>query len=426
MSRISRILALIILPVVTLAAGWQLGKTYEAQRMDRELKQLELLYSGGSGSGAVLTNPEKQVDLSMMWGVWRLLLTRYIHPEELQTQKLVEGAVRGMVNAVGDPYTLFMTPKENTDFRDSLNGRLQGIGAELALRNNAVIIMGTIKGSPAEKSGLLSQDILISVDGKTLENLTLNEVVSLVRGKKGTNVTLAVMRAKETTPRTFTITRDDIQVPSTEYEEKTVGADKVGLLTIHEFGGDTIREVQEIIAGLKPEALKGLVVDLRYNGGGYLDGAISLTSMFIKQGTVVTVAGRGTEKQVYEVTRNPILPDLPVVVLINQGTASASEIFAGALKDHNRAKVIGMQSYGKGTVQEVIDLPGGSSLRVTIARWLTPKGTDLGKVGVTPDIIVDLTQEDVTAEKDPQLQAALEVITTGKVQTVKTGTGATR
>lgn len=410
MNRFTRFLVIVLLPLATLIAGWQLGQTYQANRLTDEQRRLELLYSGMTGSGNVLTNPEEEVDLSLMWGVWRLLIARYIHPEDLTTQKMVEGAVRGMVSAVGDPYTLYMTPKENTEFRDSLNGHLQGIGAELSIKNNSIIVVGTIKGSPAEKAGLLPQDIILTVDGKEISSLSLNEVVSLIRGNKGTSVTLTVLRGKETTVRTFTMVRDDIQVPSAAYELKTVEKKKVGVLTINEFGGDTIREVTGFVDQIKKDQPQGLIIDLRGNGGGYLDGAIQLTSMFLKQGLVVTVAGRDTDTQAYNVTGNPLLPDIPVVVLINQGTASASEIFAGALKDHGRATIVGMQSFGKGTVQEVIDLPGGSSLRVTIARWLTPNGIDLGKVGVTPDVTVDLTQEDVTAERDPQMEKAIQTL----------------
>jgi|CXWL01.1.fsa_nt_gi carboxyl-terminal processing protease len=383
-----------------------------------------------SHSGVLLTDPQKEVDISLLWSVWRLLLNNYVHPEEMDTQKMVFGAVRGLVAGVGDPYTLFMTPKENTDFRDTLNGHLEGIGARLSLKNDSIIVIGAIKGSPAEKAGLLPQDVILTVDGKLLAELSLDQVVSLIRGKKGTTVLLTVMRDTEEVPRTFKITRDNIQVPSTEYEIQKTATGSLGVLTINEFGADTIREVNETLKTLDEKNIKGLIIDLRYNGGGYLDGALDLTSMFLRDGKVVTVAGRDDDMQVHSVSGNSILPAIPLVVLINEGSASASEIFAGALKDHGRAKIIGTKSFGKGTVQEIIDLPGGSSLRVTIARWLTPNGTDLGKVGIVPDIVINRTQEDIVASRDPQMTAAQIWLLEGRDvmegRKSMTGTGSTR
>ncbi len=417
----SRLAATVILPILTLLLGLQLGQQFERQSIltVQSAQQVE------AGSGTVISDPEKEADITLLWTSWKLLMSHYVHPEELTTNKMVEGAIRGMVASVGDPYTLYMTPKENTDFRDILSGHLEGIGAELSLKDGSVVVVNAIKNSPAEKAGLLPQDIIITVDGKTLQNLTLDQIVALIRGKKGTPVVLTLLSKNDLEPRNITIIRDQIQVPSTKYETKTTANGPIGLLTIHEFGGSTIREIREILSKVHEGTEKGLIVDLRFNGGGYLDGAVDLSSMFLKTGKVVTVAGRGEDTEVHKVSGNPVLPTLPMVVLINSGSASASEIFAGALKDYKRATIIGTQSFGKGTVQEVLDLPGGSSLRVTIARWLTPNGTDLGKVGIAPDIVVDRTVEDVRADKDPQLTAALEFLTTGKVTSVKTGTGTT-
>ncbi len=417
----SRSFPLIVLPLLTLFVGWQLGQNYERASFGG------LQAPAASASGTVITDPEKEANISMLWTVWRVLMSRYVHPEQLTTNKMVYGATRGLVASLGDPYTVFMTPQENTDFHNVLDGHLDGIGAQMQLKDGHPVVMGLIKNSPAEKSGLLPQDTIISVDGKMLDNQTLDQIVGQIRGKKGTAVTLVVLRAKEIKTRTFTIIRDTIMVPSTEYKVTETSHGNVGVLTINEFGGNTIQDIRETLASAHTADLKGMIIDLRFNGGGYLEGAVALTSMFIADGKVVTVAGRdASDVAVHSVSGNPILPDMPVVVLINEGSASASEIFAGAMKDHNRAKLIGMKSFGKGTVQEVVDLPEGASLRVTVARWLTPNGTDIGKVGITPDIIVDRTVEDFQASKDPQLQAAIEILTQGKVMTVRTGTGTTK
>ncbi len=389
-----RITGFVLLPLLTLFIGVQLGAASEQLKNEQK----------------------KNVDISILWNVWNQLDAHYLHPEKIQNNEMVWGAARGMVASIGDPYTLFMSPKENTEFEDIMTGHLQGIGAELSLKNSEVGVVNVIKGSPAEKAGLLPQDIIIKVDDKTLDGLTLQEIVKLIRGKKGTSVTLTLIHGHDLAPRILTIIRDDIKIPSTEYEVKSGKNGSVGVLTISQFGVDTIKEVQAIIANeVQEKNIKGLVIDLRYNGGGYLEGAVSLCSMFMKEGKVVTVQGREGAGAPHYVTGNPVLPLLPLVVLINQGTASASEIVAGALQDDNRAKIIGMKSFGKGSVQQVLDLPGGSSLRVTIARWLTSSGRDLGKEGVTPDIVVDRSLEDALAERDPQMDSALAWLLEGKV-----------
>jgi carboxyl-terminal processing protease len=423
MSNPSRIITLGLIPVFALLLGWQLG-IHAQQKEIRDLQsRLELLYSGSTQSGALVGDPEKEVDLSILWGVWRLLQNNYIEPADLKTNEMVYGAVRGLVNAVGDPYTAFMTPVENTGFRDALSGHLQGIGAELGEENNQVVVVSPLKGSPAEKAGLMPNDVIMEVNGVDMTGKTLNEVVTNVRGPKGTTVSMKVLREDADDLLSFTITRDDITIPSTEYAVNTSGSGSIGILTINQFGSETINEINQILKGVKPEELKGFVIDLRFNGGGYLDGAVDLVSMFLKEGTVVTVKGRN-EETVHKVSGSPILPNIPLVVLQNQASASASEITAGALQDQKRATIIGTKSYGKGTVQEVVDLPGGSSLRVTIAKWLTPNGTDLGKVGITPDIFVDRTREHVDANIDPQMLTALEWLLDKEDISKRFGTGA--
>lgn len=395
---------LIALPLVTLFVGWQLGVGYEQGIMRTTI------VAPVSQSGALLSNPQKQANLSVFWQVWSLLNTHYNHPEQMNAQTMIYGATKGLVAALGDPYTVFLTPKENQQFKDTLSGQLQGIGAELTLTGGEVTVVSLIKSSPAEKAGLLPKDIITKANGTSLADKTIDDVVTLIRGPKGTPVTLTVIRGQETTPRTFTIVRDNIEVPSVEYEVKKSGTTNIGLLTINEFGNDTITEVQTMLQDVPKQHLKGLIIDLRDNGGGYLDGAVSLVSMFLKDGKVVTVDSHNEGQEVHMVNGNPAFPDLPLVILVNHGTASASEITAGALQDHKRATIVGEQTFGKGTVQEVLDLPDGSSLKVTIARWLTPNGKDLGKEGVTPDIVIDRTAGDYAANHDPQLDAAMNVL----------------
>lgn len=400
MSTRDRILSLAILPVVTLVIGWEAGALWGGDRLN-ELSPAEQTITG---------DPEPQANLSLMWDVWRLLQEKYIEPSDLKSREMILGAIHGLVAAVGDPYTVFMTPKENTDFRDSLSGHLEGIGAQLTQSGSDVLVVSPLKGSPAEAAGLLPQDIILEVDGNDVTGQSLEEIVSQIRGPKGTTVEVGVFRKNATDLITLSIVRDNITVPSTEYEVKHGTGGDVGYLAINQFGDNTISEIRRILRDVDPSGLKGLIIDLRFNGGGYLDGAVDLVSMFQKEGLVVDVQGKGTTVDHHYVTGEAILPDLPLVVLVNEGSASASEITAGALQDNDRATIVGVKSFGKGTVQEVIDLAEGTSLRVTVAHWLTPDGRNLSTEGVMPDIVVERTREDIIAGRDPQLEAAMGVL----------------
>ncbi len=427
--KILRTVALVLLPLIALVLGWELGATYEAKHLMAEQQRIEDLFTVASGSGqTVQSDPEKEVDLSLFWSVWRLLQKHYVSPEKLETKTMVYGAVSGLVSAIGDPYTLFMTPQDMKMFENALSGTLEGIGAQLELQNGQVVVVAPLKGSPAEKAGLQTKDVIVGVDGKSLEGIGLENVVALIRGPKGTTVSLSVLRGTSHTPVTIAVTRDSIHIPSVESKVVKTATGSIGVVALNQFGDDSVAELKKAIQELPTKDLKGLVLDLRFNGGGYLEGATDIVSMFLKSGTVVTVDRRDADPEVHRVNGSPLLPDIPLVVLINGGSASASEITAGALQDSKRATIIGTQSFGKGTVQEVIELPGGSSLRVTVAHWLTPAGHDLGKKGVTPDIVVDRTTAQYQAEYDPQLLAAEAWLTVHRDVTAgqKTATGSSK
>ncbi len=412
MPRNLKTLAVVFLPLLTLLLGWQLGMRAQARALSDIENRLAIQFNGGTASGAVITDPEKQVDASLLWSTWKLLTKFYVQPKDLNAQKMLFGAVKGMVQAVGDPYTVFMTPVENDDFRRALSGKLEGIGAELALRDGMIVVVSPLKGSPAMRAGLTAGDIILSVDGVPTDGKTLQEVVTQIRGPKGTTVQLEVRQSEQAASHVVSIVRESITIPSVESRIEQGEGKTIGYLAINEFGDDTTDETRAALEEMKKQNITNLVMDLRYNGGGYLDGAVDIVSMFQKQGKVVTVARREGEPQVHYVSGNTIFPDVPMVVLINEGSASASEITAGALQDNKRATIMGTQSFGKGTVQEVMDLPGGSSLRVTIAHWLTPSGRDLGKQGVTPNILV-VQPDGLKAGDDPQLQAVFTFIRTG-------------
>ena len=362
-----------------------------------------------TGSGGVLTNPETEADLDQFWETWHVLLDTYIDPSEMETQKLLQGAVEGLVRGVGDPYTVFLTKKETQEFDDSLNGRLEGIGAELQEKEGIIIVTKPLKDSPAERGGLKPGDIILKVDGELVEGWTLSEVVSHVRGPHDTKVTLSILRKGNTQPIDLTFTRAEIRIPSLETSTQKTASGTVGVLALHQFGETSINEVETALKEFTKAKVNGVILDLRGDGGGYLDGAVGLTSLFLKEGVVVTVERRGGGKDVLRVTGNPLVPDLPLVVLIDGGSASASEIVAGALQDHKRATIVGEKSFGKGTVQEIYPLTSGDAVKVTIARWITPNGKNLGKESIVPDVTVAPSAVPAVTV-DMQLKRAIDVL----------------
>lgn len=397
-----------IVPALTLILGWHLGRQYQIRA------PYTVPVPALAGSGVVIQDPQSQADLSLLWRTWKLLNDSYVEPEKLTEEALVRGAVEGLVRAVGDPYTVYLDPEVNQKFQESMLGELDGIGAELTQEEGIVRIVAPIRGSPAEAAGLLPEDVIAEVDGEEITGLALDEVITKIRGKAGTQVKLQIYREGEALPIEKTITRAHVTVPSTEAKTVDHAGKKVGVVTISQFGEHTLDEVKQELAKLKQQNVSGFIIDLRFNGGGYLDGAVELVSLFQKEGKVVSVARRGAEDEALTVTGDAPYADVPLVVLINAGSASASEIAAGALQDHKRATIVGEKSFGKGTVQDVIPYADGSSLKVTVAHWLTPNGKNLSKEGVTPDVVVERTAEDFKAEKDPQMEKALEEAVKGR------------
>ncbi len=409
MLKFLRIAALSLLPFLTLLLGWQLGLHSIDQRSAAKEARMIEVFSGVTGSGhTVSSDAEEEVDIGLLWSVWNLLSEHYIDPSALEIRTMVFGAVRGMVASVGDPYTLFLTPDDSKKFQDAMSGTLEGIGAQLEMQGEKIVVVTPLKGSPAERAGLQPKDIIIAVDGQDITGQPLDAVVAKVRGPRGSTVSLTVLRA--TKKEELTIARESIHVPSIESRSITTKEGNIGYIALHQFGDGSIDEFKRALVAM-PTNITGLVIDLRRNGGGYLEGAVQLTSLFVSNEVVVRVEHRGENPSEQRTFGEPLQPKLPLVVLIDGATASASEIVAGALQDAGRAKLVGVQSFGKGTVQELIPLPGGGNLRVTVARWKTPKGHDLSKKGISPDIVIEFKEGTTFAsENDVQLQKALEVL----------------
>lgn len=324
---------------------------------------------------------------------------------EIDDNEILDGMKRGLTSAVDDPFTEFLTSEETTAFNESLNGTFEGIGAELGKEGNFVIVVAPIKGTPADKAGIQPQDIIVEIDGESAADITIAEAVNRIRGPKGEEVVLTIIRDGQQLE--VPIIRDTIDIPSVEWEQQGT----IGIITISRFGDDTTQLTRQAATELKDAGVDGIVLDLRGNPGGLLNSSVEVSSVWLPKGSTVLEEKRGGEViETFKTSASPILTGIPTVVLINEGSASASEIVAGALKDNDVATIYGQTSFGKGSVQRLIPLSGGGSLKVTIARWFTPNGKNIDKEGITPDTEVELTTEDREAERDPQLDAALEAL----------------
>lgn len=340
-----------------------------------------------------------QLDLSTLQDTYRAVKGNY--DGNIDDAALIEGANRGLVAALGDEYTVYMNKKETQEFDNSLTGNIGGgIGIEVGERNGILTVLRLLKDNPAEKAGLLLGDMIIKVNDESVEDKTVDQAVAKIRGEAGTTVKLTVVRSGE--QKEFTITRAIVNNPSVYSSVK----DGIGTMTVMRFDGETGSLARSAAQEFKDQNVKSVVLDLRGNGGGYLTAAQELASLWLDKKTVVSERTNGKVVDELKTASNPLLGGIPTVVLVNGSSASASEIVAGALQDHKAAKLVGVKTFGKGSVQKLVTLPGGSQLKVTIASWYTPNGKNISKQGITPDVIVEMTVEDINASRDPQLDAA--------------------
>jgi len=381
----------LLLVIVSGASGYQLGF--------RKAWGGDILSDSGYSSD--------KIDTTLMRQVWNQLEKSYLHPEKIDSKEMLYGAVEGMTQSLDDPYTSFLPPVENQRSKEDLSGEFSGIGVQLGYKDKTLAVMSPLSENPAIKKGIRAGDLILKIKDedkgvdKDTAGMSITEAVDLIRGEKGKSVTLTIFREGFKEPEEFTIVRDVINVPSVEL---TFVGDNVAHLKVTKFGEKTLPEWEASVTQIVKKKPSGIVLDLRNNPGGYLRRAIDLAGEFINSGVVVQQKGR-EKTEIFNVTRNGKLLSVPVVVLVNGGSASASEILAGALRERLNIKLIGEKTFGKGTVQEVVELPNGAGLHVTTAEWLLPSGKNIHGDGLEPDVVIE---DDFETDEDEQLSKAIE------------------
>lgn len=366
---------------------------------------------------SIINNDEastsETIDMGPFWTVWKLLDDKYVVTKNKEAtttaQDRIWGAIQGMTDSLDDPYTVFLPPEDTKEFETNINGSFEGVGMEIGIKDGVLSVVSPLKGSPADKAGIKAGDKIMTIDGKTAVDLSTDKAVKLIRGKKGTTVKLSILRNGDSKPINFEIVREVIDIPTVKTEIKG----DIFIISLYNFYAQSQTQFNAALKEFINSKKQKLILDLRGNPGGYLNAAVDMASWFLPLGKPVVREEFGKDKteNVYRSKGYDIFnANLKMVILVDAGSASASEILAGALQEYKIAKLVGTKTYGKGSVQELMPVTEDTSLKVTIARWLTPYGISISEGGLTPDYEVKVTEADIKAEKDPQLDKAIEVL----------------
>lgn len=401
----------LLLAVATFASGIQIGSGNDGRAYTAGLYNFFFTQNN--------TTEESQPDMSEFWHVWDLLEENHVSASStrvVSVEERIQGAIDGLVDTYDDPYTVYLPPVEAEHFEQDVSGEFSGVGMEVGIRDGLVTIIAPLPETPAQKAGLLAGDVIIRIDDVSTEDMRIDEAVDLIRGEKGTTVELTVFREGEIGFETIPVVRDTIEIPTV----KTSVEDGVFYIALYSFNAISEEKVREAVEEFIASGSDTLILDVRGNPGGYLQSAVSIASYFLPSGKVVVKQESGVEREEKLFRSRSRLQATPfnpqnLVVLVDKGSASASEILAGALQDHDVATIIGSQTFGKGSVQQLMDLSDGSSLKVTVARWLTPNGTSISDGGLTPDILISRTAQQQLDGEDPQLSAAIDYLNGKKV-----------
>ena len=401
----------ILLSAGLFGAGVAVGQTLPGLNLDQVDFSMPLSSIGDLQETQVPDStdlpPESREELfEPFWEAWDIVHEEYV--DQVNNVDLMRGAIRGMMEALGDPHSSYMDPSEFEQANIPLEGQYEGIGAWVDPDGEYLTIIAPMPGSPAEEAGLEPGDEIIAVDGEDMTGLEGNQVIRRVMGPAGSTVDLTIRREGTPDPFVVTVERREITIPSVESE---MLEEDIGYVRLFNFGDETTRDLRDALREINRQDAGGLILDLRGNGGGFLGTAINVADEFFTDGVIMTERFGDGSEQVYDASRGGLATDIPVVVLINEGSASASEIVAGAIQDRDRGTLVGTTSFGKGSVQNWIPLStDGGAIRVTIARWYTPDGRQISQDGLTPDVVVELSDEDIEAERDAQLNRAIEIL----------------
>lgn len=398
-----------VLLIITLAAGFA-GGVFYSRKQEASIPVIQKLTNQDVGK-------IKNVDFSEFWSVWQTLQDKYVDQGKLDIQKMTYGAIQGMVNAIGDPYTVFFEPDTSKKFQEEIAGTFGGVGMELGSKNNVLTVIAPIKDTPAFKAGIKAGDRIVKIDGTTTTGMAIDEAVSKIRGRPGTKVTITIAPADNNTTRDVTMTRETIKVPAVDWKIIDHDGKHTAYIQVYEFSQNVDTDFKKASDEILKSNADSIIIDLRNNPGGLLDSSINLAGYFVDKGQLVVseVFGDGAKND-FKADGAAQLQKYPTVILVNSGSASASEILAGALHDDLKTKLVGEKTFGKGSVQELEDLSGGASLKITVAKWYTPAGINISLKGIEPDIKVELSDDqkkDLTVgdpTKDPQLQKALDIL----------------
>ena len=384
--------------------GFELGKkkgnNYESVQIP--LKKVEVVNE---------ISDKNTLDFSLFWKSWDELKNNYVDADKLDATQMLYGSIKGMLKSTGDPYNAFFSPEENKKFNEEITGSFEGIGAEIGMKNNVLTIIAPLKESPAEKAGIRAGDKILKINDESSEDMTVEEAVEKIRGPKNSEVKLTIFRNGDPETKEIIVKREIINVKSAMLEFKGNEGD-IAYVELSRFGNDTNRDFGAIAREITSKKIKGIILDLRDNPGGYLDASINVASRMIPKGKIVVIEedSKGNKTNSYA-GGGDLLSEYFTVVLINEGSASASEILAGALRENREnVTIVGKKSFGKGSVQKFIDLEKGTAMKVTVAKWLTPKGNQINDEGIHPDMDIDLSEDDFNNNRDPQLDKAIEII----------------
>lgn len=361
------------------------------------------------------TPPGTGADFAPFWEVWSTIDQKFPDAKNVSAQDRVYGAIKGLVGSLGDPYSVYFPPQASKDFQDTINGSFEGIGLEVGVKDGMLTAIAPLKNSPAEKAGIKAGDMIVKIDGVSTTDMSVDQAVHAIRGPKDTSVKLTVFRKGDSATQDISVSRDTIDIPLISSKDLGGGVYSIAL---YSFGTDSDTLFAKEIQKFKASGDTKLIIDLRNNPGGYLSSAVNIASMFLPQGDLIVTENYGGSKadDVFRSkgTGEVNTSKVKVVILVDGGSASASEILAGALQENGAATLIGQKTYGKGSVQEVMNVTDDTTLKLTIAKWLTPNGTWISKKGIEPDISVTATTDDVKAGKDPMQDRALQFFTNGK------------